>query len=359
MIRRPLSRWCALKRRALTSQRGFTLVELLVVIAIIGTLVALLLPAVQAAREASRRMACMNNIRQVGIALLNYHDATTRFPHGSYNYIDIHTSTPSPYDGAQNRRCWMQDVLPYMEQQALYARFSAFMKTHNFAYDFPECSTPISMLMCPSDPANPKTQTFSFSSAGVTGPPASLDGMGASQGFSGNYVTCSGSTYFNPGPALPNKPAYKNSADLDGLFFAVSKIRMKDVLDGSSNTAMLGELILSPDSGDDDMRGRYYNSCGGVVNFTTLYPPNTSTADRTNWLSQNAVPEAPAFPCSRCFQQDAYLSTRSYHQGGASMVNADGSVHFVADGIDPRVYQGFGSRNGSPDPNATEVGGSL
>jgi prepilin-type N-terminal cleavage/methylation domain-containing protein/prepilin-type processing-associated H-X9-DG protein len=330
--------------------RGFTLVELLVVIAIIGVLVSLLLPAVQAARAAARRMGCINNMHQVVIGLLNYHEANARFAHGSYNYIDVHTSTPEPYNGTQNRRCWMQDTLPYLEQQAMYQRFDSFMRAPNapFAYDFPECSTPISMFMCPEDPTNPKVQTYTFSTKGVTGPPPSLDGVGASQGFSGNYITCSGSAYFNPGPALPGKPAYKNSADLNGLFFAISKIRMKDVTDGASRTAMLGELILTPDSSDDDMRGRYYNSCGGVVNFTTLYPPNSSTADRTNWLSQFAVPEAPAFPCTRCFQQDEYLTVRSFHSGGVNLATADGSVHFVTNEIDATVYRGLGSRNGPP-----------
>src|SRR5687768_12884624 len=88
-------------------RRAFTLVELLVVIAIIGVLVAMLLPAVQAARESARRSACVNNMRQVALALISYHDAKGRFPHGTYNVMTVAPATPAPYSGRQDRRCWM------------------------------------------------------------------------------------------------------------------------------------------------------------------------------------------------------------------------------------------------------------
>ena len=330
-------------------RRAFTLVELLVVIAIIGILVALLLPAVQAAREAARRAACVNNIRQVGLALLNHHDTKGRFPHGTYNLIDFR-ETLEPYNGKQNRRCWMHDILPYMEQQSLYNKFDAFMKVNPVAWDFPESGTPISLLMCPNDPTNPKVQTYTHSSPGAEGFPPALDGMGPSQGFSGNYVACAGSTYYNLGIVKGGTtPPHKYSANLNGILFGQSKIRMKDVTDGSSHTVMVGEIILSPDGNDDDMRGRYYNSCGGNVNFTTLYPPNSTTADRINWLSANPAPEAPAFPCTRCFAEETYLSARSYHVGGVNAVATDGAVHFIPSEIDPTVYRSFGSRNGPPE----------
>jgi prepilin-type N-terminal cleavage/methylation domain-containing protein/prepilin-type processing-associated H-X9-DG protein len=341
--------------------QGFTLVELLVVIAIIGILIALLLPAVQAARSAARRVQCNNHLKQLALALQNYHAAKKMFPHGTYNYIDVHTSSAPPYVDRQNRRCWMHDAMPFYEETAIYSQFDNFMKdTSNplstIAYNFPGCSTPIPLLMCPADPTNPKVQTWSFSTAGVTGPPRSLDGIGASQGFSGNYVACAGDEFFNPrptGPIVPGQTAPKNSAKLNGIFFAVSKIRMKDILDGSSHTALLSELILSPDVTDDDMRGRYYNSCGGHALFTTLYPPNTPRSDYVNWLSKQPVPMAPGFYCDqgRCIQDSAFISARSYHNGGANLAAADGSVHFVNDTIDPVVYRGFGSRAGS-EPGA-------
>jgi prepilin-type N-terminal cleavage/methylation domain-containing protein len=334
--------------RRKSSNFAFTLVELLVVIAIIGILVALLLPAIQSARAAARRTQCVNNMRQVGLALFNYHEARGRFPHGTYNWIDS-LFPADPYGSKENRRGWFHDTMPYFEETSLYEQFAEHQRKGGVAYDFPLCSTPISMFMCPDDPTNPKTVTWTFSSASVVGPPAALDGKGASQGFSGNYVTCSGSGFFNPGPPIGNPPAYKNSAKLDGIFFAVSKIKVKDITDGTSHTAMVSELILSPDEIDDDIRGRYYNPSGGAANFTTLYPPNTSVPDKINWLSARPVPEAPAFPCTRCFAQDMYLSARSYHSGGVNMTSADGGVHFIPNDIDPIVYKGFGSRNGGEE----------
>lgn len=329
---------------------AFTLVELLVVIAIIGILVSLLLPAVQSARGAARRTQCMSNMRQVGLGLMNHHDSRGRFPHGTYNWIDYHFTAAEPYSAKENRRCWLHDTMPYFEETELFSRFAEHQRKGGIAYDFPQCSTPIPMLMCPDDPTNPKTTTWTFSTIGVVGPPPSLDGKGASQGFSGNYVTCSGSGYFNPGPPVGKPPAYKNSAKLNGLFFAVSKIRAKDVTDGMSRTAMISELILSPDETDDDIRGRYYNPSGGGVNYTTLYPPNTSVPDKINWLSANPVPMAPALTgpsgSGRWLAQDGYLSARSYHPGGVNMLAADNSVRYIVDGIDPIVYTAFGSRNG-------------
>ncbi|MEX2168079.1 MAG: DUF1559 domain-containing protein [Pirellulales bacterium] len=328
---------------------AFTLVELLVVIAIIGILVALLLPAVQAARAAARRTQCINNMRQVGLGLMNHHDSRGRFPHGTYNWIDYHLTAAEPYTVKENRRCWLHDTMPYFEESELFRQFAEHQRKGGIAYDFPLCSTPVPILMCPDDPTGPKTQTWTFSTRGVVGPPPSLDGIGASQGFSGNYVTCSGDGFFNPGPPAARPPAYKNSAKLNGIFFAVSKISSKDITDGTSHTAMLSELILSPDVVDDDMRGRYYNPCGGGANFTTKYPPNTSVPDKINWLSRQPVPEAPALTggAGRWLAQDGYLSARSYHAGGVNMLAADGSLHFVANDIDPLVYMGFGSRNGN------------
>jgi prepilin-type N-terminal cleavage/methylation domain-containing protein len=334
-----------------SSSTAFTLVELLVVIAIIGILVALLLPAIQAARAAGRRTQCMSNMRQVGLGLLNHHDSRGRFPHGTYNWIDYHLTAADPYTLKENRRCWLHDTMPYFEENTLFDLFAEHQRKGGIAYDFPYCSTPIPMLMCPDDPTNPKTVTWTYSTIGVVGPPPSLDGIGASQGFSGNYVTCSGDGFFNPGPPAGKPPAYKNSAKLNGIFFAVSKIKTKDITDGTSHTAMLSELILTPDVIDDDMRGRYYNPCGGGANFTTLYPPNTSVPDKINWLSKQPVPEAPALTggAGRWLAQDGYLSARSYHSGGVHMLAADLSVHFVPNDIDPVVYKSFGSRNGGEE----------
>jgi hypothetical protein len=206
--------------------------------------------------------------------------------------------------------------------------------------------------MCPSDPANPKFITWTYSTIGVVGPPPSLDGGGATQGFHGNYIACASSTYFNP--AFHGSPnAAKNSADstkMNGLYFAISKVKPGDITDGTSHTAMLSELIITPDVIDDDERGRYYDPIPGGTQFTTKYPPNSSVPDFINWISKEPVPKAPGEWCAggECQpSQNQFLSTRSYHEGGVNLATADGAVHFITDDIDPVVYTSMGSRNGA------------
>jgi len=305
-------------------REGFTLVELLVVIAIIGILIGLLLPAVQAVRAAARRMQCSNHMKQVALALHNHHDAYNHFPHGNYNYLDSTFSTPAPYNNTQDRRCWMHDTLPFLEQKALYDKFHAHMETGASALAFQESDTVIPTLMCPSDPTSPKLHTY----WGGIGTPT--------QGFSGNLITNAGSDYFNPGGVA-------ESANRDGLFFAVSKVRIEDITDGTTHTAMVSELILSPDTDSHDIRGRYHNPAHGGVLFSTRIPPNTMVPDQLNWCANNPVKEAPCIWTGT----NMFVSVRSFHSGGVNMAMADGSVRFVSSSIDTIVFKAAGSRNGA------------
>jgi len=306
---------------------GFTLIELLVVIAIIAILIGLLLPAVQKVREAAARAKCNNNIKQVVIALHSYHDANGNFPHGTYNLIDGTGSTPAPYNGKFDRRCWAHDLLPYIEQGNLYAKFETYVNAGNSALGFPDLGTVLPTMFCPSDPTSPKTQTF----WGGFGTPT--------QGFSGNYVVCGGDNYFNPGGT-------NGSLNTNGIFHALSKTKMTDITDGTSNTAFVSELILVPDTNGHDIRGRYFNPAHSGVAFSTIYPPNTLIPDQFNWCQATPVPRAPCTYTGT----NMFVLPRSYHTGGVNMGLADGSVRFIRNTVTPATFRSLGSRNGGEMP---------
>jgi prepilin-type N-terminal cleavage/methylation domain-containing protein/prepilin-type processing-associated H-X9-DG protein len=309
-------------------RRAFTLIELLVVIAIIAILIGLLLPAVQKVREAAARAQCQSNLKQLALALHAYHDSQKHFPHGTYNDIDGTGTTPPPYNGKQDRRCWMHDTLPYLEQGNLYRQFDAYMSTGASALYFPGNTTPVPTLMCPLDPLNPKTRTWNPGG-----------GPDNSQGIHGNYVLCAGDDYFNPGG-----PA--NSAKLDGLFFARSRVRLQEITDGTSNTALASEIILTADVVDNDVRGRYYNPAHCGTLFSTRIPPNTLVPDQFDWCSSRPNPRAPCIWTGT----NIFISPRSYHPGGVNLGMADGSVRFVADAVDPATFKDLGSRAGGEPP---------
>lgn len=324
-------------QRSVRVSRAFTLVELLVVIAVIALLVTMLLPAVQSAREAARRTQCINNQRQVALAAIHHHEAIGYFPHGTYNYIDSTPDTPAPYNNRQDRRCWFHDLLPFIEEQQLFDAFQKHMNTGASALAFPLLGTPVESYMCPSDGLSPKLHTF-------------WGGIGTeTQGFSGNFVACAGNDYFNPAKDAKGKPINTliSSSKLNGIFFAQSKVRMAQIEDGTSHTAVISELILSPDTTSHDIRGRYYNPGHGGVLFSTRIPPNTLVPDRFNWCSDKPVPRAPCVWSG----SNMFVSARSYHPGGVNMAMADGSVRFVEDTVDASVYAASGSRNGEEAGN--------
>ena len=311
----------------LSRRRGFTLVELLVVIAIIGILIALLLPAVQAARESARRMQCSNNAKQLGLALHNYHTSFEQFPAAQYIQIDSKAAgSPKPDDWV--RWSWFAAVLPYVEQQAMadiYKDHLSKPRTGSFSYtNLPNKTTIAPTFMCPSDGANPKVHNGSSASN--------------SQGFHGNYMLAAGDSFFNQG-------GYANSEKLNGIFYVGSSIRIAGIHDGTSNTLLSSEIILVPDgavgSGQEDIRGRYHNVAHAGALFSTKYPPNTTEPDRHNYCL-NTVKQAPC----QSTGTDVIVSARSFHPGGVTVGLADGSVRFISESIDLTLYHGLGTRAG-------------
>ncbi|MBY0458212.1 MAG: DUF1559 domain-containing protein [Gemmataceae bacterium] len=306
-------------RVRLSPPRGFTLIELLVVIAIIAILIGLLLPAVQKVREAAARMKCQNNLKQVALAMHNHHDATGVFPFGQYNNF---YSNDAPWI----RGCWVHPTLPYLEQQAFYDQFEASRQRNgNWALLAPNKETLIPALVCPSDPNSPKTNTVDGNT--VVFPNGSTASQ--RQGLHTNVVVCAGST------------AYGNGLATNGLFFVKSKTRIIDATDGSSNTLMLGEIVVVPDTTANDLRGRYNNSWYGNNWFSTLNPPNTTVPDAVGYQGVS-IPNAPSIGNSG----NPNLSARSYHTGGVNGAMADGSVRFFRNAINLQAWNFMGSRAG-------------
>ena len=303
-------------------RRGFTLIELLVVIAILAVLVALLLPAVQQAREAARRTACRNNLKQLGIALHNYHEAHAVFPFSTVCRVNAPSDAPGAW--GPTRQCWHHMILPFVDQAAMYNKIAPRIQRNEIPHNWPEAQHRLPTFMCPSDPNSGKTWR---------------------QGFHGNYLLCSGSTAQGAELTYPR---------LNGMFYNISSTRMRDVRDGTSNTIAAGEINLVPDAigasgpgnvvcgGDHDLRGRYgntYHDGGGT--FTTLRPPNTNVGDKAQFC--NGQPYAP---CRECSNGDNEIHARSRHTGGAHCLLGDGAVRFVSENINRATFRSLGSRDG-------------
>ena len=303
------------------TRRGFTLIELLVVIAIIAVLIALLLPAVQQAREAARRTQCKNNLKQLGLALHNYHDTFLVFPPGQFQRLGMDPQPPA--EGlSTNRSCWMQQILPYIDQGPLFNKFAPYMagaSPATYATQWPGANTILPALMCPSDPSGPKNST--------------ANGI-ANQGFHGNYSVSAGSTTFGvDGGGLK----------LNGMFFCFSRTSIRDATDGTSNTLLVGEILLTKDidPSGHDLRGRYYNEYAGDTFFSSFFPPNTTVGDK---LWGNLCIDGRKRPCAT--SGDYVIYSRSEHTGGVQIVLVDGSVRFFSENIDKTTFQALGSRAG-------------
>ncbi|MGE0759677.1 MAG: DUF1559 domain-containing protein [Pirellulaceae bacterium] len=281
---------------------GFTLVELLVVIAIIGVLVSLLLPAVQSAREAARRMSCSNNLKQLGIALHNYHDTNQKFPSNSFD---------------SNQLGWTVRILPFIENQNLFEKFD-FTKLYNVAPNYDLGLTSVSTLLCPSS----KSPRASLSNGGEA-----INGVGT---FTTHFYGVMGpkGTNSRTGQTYPWTNAGSHGGFAGSGFFNLTTTRnFAHITDGTSNTFALAEISW------DDRRGlrtRY-----------RLWPRGHRTND-WNACSKNLANQINT-------DQTAVFNDQSFgsnHPGGCHFLMADASVQFVSQTIDFATYQGAASIDG-------------
>ena len=337
--------------------RGFTLIELLVVIAIIGVLVALLLPAVQSAREAARRINCVSNLKQIGLAMHNYHDAVGCFPPGRLRgFIDY------------NGRCFSAyaQLLPYFDQTPLYNAINFNLNPENNPSstaageagaqqeNTTAINTQINMLQCPSDP----------------GPPGG---------------TCLGGkathTYpLNTGTTFAVSTRNPFGMPVTGVFYENSAVGVQGITDGSSQTAAVSETIrstmpggvwdgVSPTDGMVLTKGNNNDSAGPPL---LNYPANCSGSGLILLPTRGCMclfgapghsmydhirpPNDPGVDCRGGLPQSNRLNTwwdqlthnitaRSHHPGGVNTLYCDGSVRFSKSSINIYIWQALGSRN--------------
>ncbi len=322
-------------------RRAFTLVELLVVIAIIGILIALLLPAVQAAREAARRSQCSNNLKQLGLGLHNYHDSYKTFPS-----LGQGTFPPGPDPQGISTYGHMSGVvvlLPFMEQGPLYdfykspqvsPPYPAWGPVPWYGWDFQPHHEQVSGLICPSDGATKQTN------------------MGQPYWWQGDtcYNFCTGDdvTTDSRGERLPR-----------GIFGADSFVAIRDIKDGTSNTIAMSEQVTSKNFDKPDIHGNYVENVGegtlraNPATCLAYKGPGTTIANTApgigelrgvNWpwgcmvnSGFNTVLPPNSIGCKGGgseWGQDHVMPPDSYHPGGVNGLMADGTVEFIAETID-------------------------
>jgi prepilin-type N-terminal cleavage/methylation domain-containing protein/prepilin-type processing-associated H-X9-DG protein len=353
--------------RRIQRSDGFTLVELLVVIAIIGILVALLLPAIQAARESARRSQCANNIKNLSLAALLYHDANKHFPvdEDIYNdppdVIDLSNGawksagTPDPFidNGLLSGAGWIVMVLPQLEEQALFDQFKPYLDKKWFSVKLglnkndPQLraasATQLSVLTCPSDEfRGPREDQYPYNTSGQVDNAPWTVGVTCYKGNAGDTAYSNSDDmppfntplgYWSGGPqyvAVAQKMDCHYARDCFGIFwrmtYARGGVKMKEITDGTSHTLLIGEASpVDGNSGAWSSEGDWATA-GIQINW--------------DWRRFAACIASSGVPS--CWWN--MRGFRSAHPGGVQFAFADGSVRFVPDNIDHPIYRAISTR---------------
>ncbi|MAC51411.1 Type II secretion system protein G precursor [Gimesia maris] len=305
---------------ARSTRRGFTLIELLVVIAIIAILIALLLPAVQQAREAARRSTCKNNLKQIGLALHNYHETHSCFPPGGIGW----TFTASSSDNPQlNSMGPMVMILPFMDMANIYNQFDFSLSYANPA-NVGLAANIIPTYLCPSYSGETVISEHGYRGWNTSTKKAIT-----------NYLGVAG--YASTGAQVGIRNSTSLPANQRGIFWPNSNTRMRDITDGSSNTFIFGEFkpSIMSDVGWGSNGACYDNRCSPWVRGITL---EGSGAVKVMRYGPNQV-----FPKTAYINDWTVVPFSSQHVGGVHMLNADGGVVFVSENIDINNWRYRGS----------------
>ncbi len=304
-----------------TRVHGFTLIELLVVIAIIAILIALLLPAVQQAREAARRTQCRNNLKQIGLALHNYHDVHLVFPPG-YIAGQVAETDPASVETGTGF-AWGVMILPQLEQTALFDHFD-FNEVTTDAHNLEHGQTRLVAFRCPSDPA-PELFTVT-------------DGTQDYDVASANYVGIYG---YGDVTLWPGRP------DGAGILYRNSGTRLRDVTDGTSNTMLVGERRHAhqfvPGMPEVAANATWYAALPGAFRPAGMPMPDVGPASLVLGHVGQTMPSGATMhhPPNTT---NMIVNFSSAHTGGMHFLMADGSVHFLSENVDYNTFRWLGQR---------------
>jgi prepilin-type N-terminal cleavage/methylation domain-containing protein/prepilin-type processing-associated H-X9-DG protein len=337
-------------------QAGFTLVELLVVIAIIGVLVALLLPAIQAARESARRTQCTNNLKQVALGFLLHEGSQKFLPTGGWGYMWM--SHPDRGFGLKQTGSWGYTILPYVEEQALFDMGKGLPAAQQRAALVKLHATPVRTYYCPT---RREAKAYPMAYGGFVSSPLNCDPSPVSAGGRNDYAANAGTTTFGGFVAGPGTLAQGDNGTYTGwatearTFPGTGIIanhvifRLKHVTDGTTKTFMIGEKFIEP---------KYYENGVSIGDDQSVYVADERDVVRYAAQSQNQftkiyVPLTPLYDLFGTNPEDTNNTLRfgSAHAGGFQMAMCDGSVSTINYEVNDQIFAQMGHRSDNQPMN--------